>query len=178
MLIARYGRQDNGTGILRNMTDGGEGASGCNVSEATREKQSRRLAGKPKSPRHRAALAAHLLKVQPLWSQRTSEQQAKILTQLQAGAFAFNHDPIRRAVANEIVSKKAMGNHRPGGIGSQEYWTPKRRKEQSDRARTNFTKEQRRSIGLAGAAARWAKTTVEQRSEMGRKLRAIQLGAK
>jgi hypothetical protein len=43
-LIAEYGRKDNGTGILRNLTDGGEGASGVLVSEETRKKIS--LAGK------------------------------------------------------------------------------------------------------------------------------------
>ena len=45
-LIAKYGRKDLGTGILRNMTDGGDGASGRLVSEETRQKHSQSSAGK------------------------------------------------------------------------------------------------------------------------------------
>jgi hypothetical protein len=46
-LIAKYGRKDIGTGILRNQTDGGEGSSGALVSEETRKKIS--FAGKNQS---------------------------------------------------------------------------------------------------------------------------------
>lgn len=42
--IRWFGRKDNGTGILRNMTDGGEGSSGVIVSDETRKKLS--IAGK------------------------------------------------------------------------------------------------------------------------------------
>ena len=43
-MIRWYGRKDNGTGVLRNLTDGGEGA--CNPSEATRQKVSKSLSGR------------------------------------------------------------------------------------------------------------------------------------
>lgn len=38
--IALYGRVDNGTGILRNLTDGGEGVSGLKFSEESRRRLS------------------------------------------------------------------------------------------------------------------------------------------
>lgn len=44
-LIAFYGRKDNGTGILRNMTNGGDGPEGMVMSEATKRKISAALSG-------------------------------------------------------------------------------------------------------------------------------------
>lgn len=44
-MIKKYGRKDNGTGILTNLTDGGEGA--VNMSKQTRQKLSAALKGKP-----------------------------------------------------------------------------------------------------------------------------------
>lgn len=80
LLIKFHGRKDNGTGILRNLTDGGEGRSGAIVSDETRKKLQKpkparsaehntnlgkslsvALKGRPKPPRsaeHKRAISA------------------------------------------------------------------------------------------------------------------------
>jgi hypothetical protein len=49
-LIAVFGRKDLGTGILRNLTDGGEGVPGRVVSQETREKLRRANTGYRHTP--------------------------------------------------------------------------------------------------------------------------------
>lgn len=48
-MIAVFGRKDNGTGILRNLSDGGEGPSGTVVSEERRAKMSAAQVGRKHS---------------------------------------------------------------------------------------------------------------------------------
>lgn len=52
-MIAVFGRKNNGTGILINLTDGGEGVSGLVVGEETRRKMSKVRKGRILSEEHK-----------------------------------------------------------------------------------------------------------------------------
>lgn len=73
-MIAILGRKDLGTGILRNMTDGGEGCAGRVLTDETKKKLSNSHKGKKKSVEHRKALseAAKKRKASDKWKASAS----------------------------------------------------------------------------------------------------------
>jgi hypothetical protein len=65
-MIAVFGRKNNGTGILRNYTDGGEGMSGFTHSEKSKVKMSKTRRGKLATETHKENIRRGLKKA---WSE-------------------------------------------------------------------------------------------------------------
>jgi hypothetical protein len=81
-MIDILGRKDLGTGILRNMTDGGEGCAGRVLTDETKKKLSDAHKGKKKSIEHRKALskAAKKRKASDKWKAAASASLKGIMS--------------------------------------------------------------------------------------------------
>jgi group I intron endonuclease len=114
-LIACYGRIDIGTGILRNRTDGGDGASGRIVSEETKAKMSIALKGEnnpmygkhhSKESKEKVSIALKGENNHMYGKQHTNETKAKI-----SAAKKGIYYPTPRSEESKAKQSAAMKGH-------------------------------------------------------------------
>ena len=87
-MIAIFGRKDLGTGILRNLTNGGEGTSGAVVSAETRKKMSERKSGE-KHPMYGRTGEKH-----PRFGVPLTEETKKKMSEARSGRFTGENNPM------------------------------------------------------------------------------------
>ena len=155
-MIAVFGRKDLGTGILRNMTYGGDGVPNWGTPEQRsklarkrvasmtpeQRKESTRMAIASRTPEQRSETS------RKIHASRTPEQRSEIARKGQASM-----TPERRS---EIARKREASI------------TPEQRSEIARKREANKTPEQRREVAIIARKA-LANRTPEQRSEAVRK---------
>jgi len=117
-MIAVFGRKDLGTGILRNLTDGGEGLSGRVLSEETRRKLSEVHKGKTLSEEHK-------IKLSEAKKGKTSNRKGVILseeTKIKMSEAKKNpSEETRKKISDAHKANKTIPPSRKGSILSEEH---------------------------------------------------------
>lgn len=157
-----WGRKDNGTGILRNRTDGGEGLTGQIISDEARKKMSVAKKGKPLSIKHRQKM------------QKSQRQRFADPLQRQKVSAALMGNTHRRGQTLSLETRKKMGEARKGntnGLGNCSNLGRKLSSEQRNRI-SRFMKENGKSF--------WTPERRAMQAERMRQIRqkAVEVGAK
>jgi hypothetical protein len=115
-LIRWYGRKDKNTGILRNMTDGGEGSSGRIASAETRLKMSKKTL--PKSAREKL----RRVNTGKVWTAEALEKRSKSRS-IAVVCDGMHFNSIKSAAEHFNVSKALIGYRIKSTLIQYQNWT-------------------------------------------------------
>jgi len=151
-MIFLYGRKDLGTGILYNMTNGGEGSSGWVPSEESRKKMSQSIKGKTHSEESKIKMSeAHKGNTYCL-GKTLSEKHKKNLSEANKGEknsfYGKTHSEESRKKISDIHKGKTVSEETRRKIGEE------------SKGNTNWlgkthSEETRKKISEAGKGRKW-----------------------
>jgi hypothetical protein len=156
-MIAVFGRKDNGTGILRNLTDGGEGSSNQGTPEQRSESARKGQASRTPEQRSEATRKAR----EAYFTKSTPEQRSEASRKANSSRTPEQRSEAARKANASLTPEQRRERSRKGGLSL----TPEQRSERSRKANASRTPEQRSEA----ARKREATKTPEQRSERSRK---------
>jgi general stress protein YciG len=137
-MIAVFGRKDNGTGILRNMTDGGEGGSNLRTLEQRRKSARKGKAGMTPEQRSEAVRKGRASMTPEQRSESARKAQAKLTPQQRS-------ERTRKGRASMTPEQRSESARK-----AQASLTQEQRSEQGRRTQANRTPEQKSEIGRKG----------------------------
>ena len=153
-MIDVFGRKDLGTGILHNMTNGGEGSSGWVPSEESRRKMSQSSKGKTHSKETRRKMGEAKKGNTYMLGKTLSEETRRKIGEASKGRDPSEETRRKISESKKNISEETRRKMSEASKGRTPSEESRRKMSQSSKDKTH-SEETKRKIGDAGKGRKW-----------------------